>query len=254
MSLLSRGGWGLGLGHCRGGWGRCGCWGALISGKQGLGLAWPGPAAHPFARPPCPALVLDSQPRHNPNQLGLPRCLSPCSVMPDMPNGFNELDKSQAVAIDYRSMPGGPYTRYSGGRTLTHEVGHFLGLLHTFGEGSCEASGGSDGIFGEPGSAKKGESGSFCEAHGRHRGTGGLPDEPQGALLSWLSHPANCASLPVRRHPSAKHILQRLPHRQRLLPRPARCACWQQLGPRSLAADAAVGMAAACAIAWPRGL
>ncbi|KAL4451815.1 hypothetical protein ABPG75_007477 [Micractinium tetrahymenae] len=71
-------------------------------------------------------------------------------VMPDMPNGFNELDSSQAVAIDYRSMPGGPYTRYSGGRTLTHELGHFLGLLHTFGEGSCKASGGNDGIFDTP--------------------------------------------------------------------------------------------------------
>ena len=47
-----------------------------------------------------------------------------CSVMPDMPNGYNEFQPDQVVAIDYRTMPGGPYQRYSPGRTLTHELGH----------------------------------------------------------------------------------------------------------------------------------
>jgi hypothetical protein len=44
--------------------------------------------------------------------------------MPDMPNGFNEADTSQVVAVDFRTLPGGPYERYSEGRTLTHELGH----------------------------------------------------------------------------------------------------------------------------------
>lgn len=35
-----------------------------------------------------------------------------------MPNGFNEGQASQIVAIDFRTLPGGPYDRFSGGRTL----------------------------------------------------------------------------------------------------------------------------------------
>src|SRR5690606_5227749 len=31
-------------------------------------------------------------------------------------------------------------SRYGLGRTLTHEVGHYLGLLHPWGDGSCETN------------------------------------------------------------------------------------------------------------------
>lgn len=76
-----------------------------------------------------------------------------CSVVPDMPNDYNEGESSQIVALDYRTMPGGPYERYSGGRTATHEVGHYLGLMHTFGDNSCDMEGGYDGIPGARGRA-----------------------------------------------------------------------------------------------------
>jgi hypothetical protein len=56
----------------------------------------------------------------------------------------------QGVVVHYGTLPGGTLTPYNRGRTLTHELGHFLWLKHTWGDDTgdpftCPPSGGCTG-------------------------------------------------------------------------------------------------------------
>jgi len=63
----------------------------------------------------------------------------------NFPNSCARYPFLDGAVINFDTLPGGPLGNFDGGDTLTHEVGHWLGLYHTFqgdieGDG-CEGSG-----------------------------------------------------------------------------------------------------------------
>jgi hypothetical protein len=54
----------------------------------------------------------------------------------------DDQSNEQGTVIDYRSLPGGSFSGFNTGKTLTHETGHYFNLYHIWGDdnGACTGS------------------------------------------------------------------------------------------------------------------